>query len=79
MEELNLATPGSTSLCQVPRRWMEGASLCLNAEKRRSDLKDKINCADTDVLMKNFEDVRQFMVADGADLEDLRTKMKELQ
>merc|ERR1712050_442957 len=57
----------------------DGETLCYQVEKQLSDLKDKISTADADDLKKKMEDLRQTMVGDSADPEEIKAKTKELQ
>merc|ERR1711972_1125211 len=57
----------------------DAETLCYQVEKQLSELKEKISTSDADDLKKKLEDLRQVMVGDAADPEEIKTKTKELQ
>merc|ERR1712032_1079199 len=57
----------------------DGETLCYQVEKQLSDLKDKISTDDASDLKKKMEELRQTMVDDSADPEEIKTKTKDLQ
>merc|ERR1712190_564115 len=57
----------------------DGETLCYQVEKQLSDLKDKISADDASDLKKKMEELRQTMVDDSADPEEIKTKTKDLQ
>merc|ERR1712038_123117 len=56
----------------------DGETLCYQVEKQLSDLKDKISTPDADDLKAKMENLRQ-VISQGADLEEVKEKTKELQ
>merc|ERR1712087_199951 len=56
----------------------DAETLCYQVEKQLSDLKEKISSGDADELKKKMENLRQ-IISQGADLEEIKEKTKELQ
>merc|ERR1712217_860589 len=56
----------------------DAETLCYQVEKQLSELKDKMITGDADELRKKMENLRQ-VIGQGADLEDIKDKTKELQ
>merc|ERR1712141_492503 len=56
----------------------DAETLCYQVEKQLSELKDKMSTGDADELKKKMENLRQ-VITQGADLEDIKEKTKELQ
>merc|ERR1712060_685899 len=56
----------------------DAETLCYQVEKQLSDLKDKMSTADADELKSKMEALRQ-VVSQGADLDEIKDKTKELQ
>merc|ERR1712226_1556948 len=57
----------------------DAETLCYQVEKQLSELKDKMSTSDADDLRKKMEDVRQAMVSEAADPEEIKNKTKDLQ
>merc|ERR1712032_826840 len=56
----------------------DAETLCYHVEKQLSELKDKMSTGDADELRNKMENLRQ-VVSQGADLEEIKEKTKELQ
>merc|ERR1712032_578378 len=56
----------------------DAETLCYQVEKQLSELKDKMSTGDADELRNKMENLRQ-VVSQGADLEEIKEKTKELQ
>merc|ERR1712113_631468 len=56
----------------------DGETLCYQVEKQLTELKDKMSSGDADELKNKMESLRQ-AIGQGADLEEVKEKTKELQ
>merc|ERR1711915_715272 len=56
----------------------DAETLSYQVEKQLSELKDKMSTGDADELKKKMENLRQ-VISQGADLEEIKEKTKELQ
>merc|ERR1711920_903895 len=56
----------------------DAETLCYQVEKQLSELKDKMSTGDADELKKKMENLQQ-VITQGADLEEIKEKTKELQ
>merc|ERR1711966_247076 len=57
----------------------EAETLGYQVEKQLSELKEKMSTEDAEDLKKQMEDLKQYMAGDSMDLEELKTKTKDLQ